>query len=149
MSANMMKFPCSKCMKNVTNNQKAILCDVCSNWKHCKCDFISNEFYNNITDQTKWCCQTCINHALPFDHDSKNSNNTTGKIVNNNIYDIDNNTGEFLKEIESIDESDTEICNHYTLEEKIGKISKPNIFSIMHLNIASLKLHIPSRHQDV
>ena len=32
------KFPCKLCPKNVSDNDNAILCDLCQTWVHIKCN---------------------------------------------------------------------------------------------------------------
>jgi len=128
-----IKFPCSKCKRPVAKNHKAIACDICLNWTHCKCDFISDDdYYKIMEDETnKWCCRTCINKHQPFtaitDEDLKLL--ISGKNIDTTIFDEESlpvNTN-YIKEIESIlpvenenelnvaDHSD--LCKYYTLSE--------------------------------
>ena len=39
------KNPCSICSKPVRSNQKAVLCDNCNLWCHCKCSSVSASEY--------------------------------------------------------------------------------------------------------
>ena len=34
-------FPCKLCPKNVTDNDNAILCDLCQTWFHIKCNHLN------------------------------------------------------------------------------------------------------------
>ena len=43
--------PCGICQKAVAKSHKAIECDLCKRWIHIKCNFISNQFYNNLIDE--------------------------------------------------------------------------------------------------
>ena len=62
-----IQHPCSKCNKEVKENQKAILCDVCGYWSHTKCNFIKDETYFKLMDSDEnWCCQPCINSNQIF-----------------------------------------------------------------------------------
>ena len=53
---------CTECNQNVTNKDKAMLCDICEIWHHCKCanmtDLIYNFYKNN--EKMSWVCNTCI-----------------------------------------------------------------------------------------
>ena len=41
-----MHYPCSICCLSVRWNQKALLCDLCNLWCHCKCSGITNKVYS-------------------------------------------------------------------------------------------------------
>ena len=64
------RYPCSICCLPVRRNQKALLCDLCKLWCHCKCSGVNNEaylYYQQISHFT-WNCSHCITGCLPF-HD--------------------------------------------------------------------------------
>ena len=65
-----VRYPCSLCYQPVRWNQKALLCDLCQQWTHCKCCSIDNHTY--ATYQTmacfSWCCPRCLVGTMPF-HD--------------------------------------------------------------------------------
>ena len=63
-------YPCSICCLSVHWNQKALLCDLCNFWCHCKCSGITNETYSHYqqTSHFTWNCPHCIAGYLPF-HD--------------------------------------------------------------------------------
>ena len=62
------RYPFSICYQTVHRNQKALLCDVCEFWCHCKCSGVTNEmytYYQQVCDFT-WNCPRCIAESLPF-----------------------------------------------------------------------------------
>ena len=54
--------------KPVRSNQKALSCDSCTLWTHCKCASISNNTYNQYQkrDTLFWMCPRCLASSLPF-----------------------------------------------------------------------------------
>ena len=64
----MIQFPCSVCGKPVKNNEKAVYCDLCNLWSHCKCNGVTDLHYEALKiepDYVTWACKTCISLALP------------------------------------------------------------------------------------
>ena len=72
-----VKEPCGICQKTVAKNHRAIECEICKNWIHIKCNFVSKDFYNSLIDEnqdvnlsnenkTKWMCINCTNSDIPF-----------------------------------------------------------------------------------
>ena len=72
-----IKYPCGLCDKPVAKNHKAIVCDLCNKWVHCKCNNVPlTEYYNLIddandesidaNDKQSWICIKCINDNLSF-----------------------------------------------------------------------------------
>ena len=57
---------CAICLKVVTNEQKAIMCDRCSFWVHTKCHQISNIEYENykINYELEFECKICRKCAI-------------------------------------------------------------------------------------
>ena len=48
-----VKFPCKICVRNVTNCDQAIQCDLCDFWVHIKCNdlnYIDYKFLQNSND---------------------------------------------------------------------------------------------------
>ncbi|KAJ8273148.1 hypothetical protein GJAV_G00098050 [Gymnothorax javanicus] len=53
-------FPCSDCGKPVRTNQRAIQCDVCDLWVHCRFISIDLPTYNRLAESDDpWCCPSC------------------------------------------------------------------------------------------
>ena len=64
----MIQFPCSVCGKSVKSNEKAVFCNLCYLWSHCRCNGVSDLQYNTLQiepDYVTWACINCINSALP------------------------------------------------------------------------------------
>ena len=64
------RCPCSVCEKPVRSNQKALSCDSCTLWTHCKCAIISNDTYkqHQKNDTLFWMCPRCLALSLPFNN---------------------------------------------------------------------------------
>ena len=65
-----VRYPCSTCCLPVRRNQKALLCDLCELWCHCKCSSVDDETYwiYQCISSFMWNCPRCIAGCLPF-HD--------------------------------------------------------------------------------
>ena len=65
-----IKFPCSICFKPVRSNQKAMLCDCCNLWCHCKCSSVSMSEYaavfQSMGEAVSWICNGCYVRVMPF-----------------------------------------------------------------------------------
>ena len=62
----MIQFPCSVCGKAVKNNEKAVFCDLCNLWSHCRCNGITDLKYEALQiepDYVTWVCKTCTSSA--------------------------------------------------------------------------------------
>ena len=76
-------FPCKLCPKNVTDNDNAILCDLCQTWVHIKCNHLNYTDYKYLQGCNEpWYCLSCSNTLFPFGNlSNQNFLNFTG---NNN-----------------------------------------------------------------
>ena len=55
------------CVKPVSNNCRAIECDLCLKWCHLKCSFLTLKHYNAISvTNDLWICQFCCHNVFPF-----------------------------------------------------------------------------------
>ena len=65
-----VRFPCVVCHFPVRSNQRALLCDDCGFWCHCKCCSVSKAQYHcfQLQKHFSWTCPSCLSKALPF-HD--------------------------------------------------------------------------------
>ena len=65
-----MHYPCAMCYCPVRWNQKALLCDACGLWSHCKCCRVSGLEYSRLQglNDFSWHCPSCTVKILPF-HD--------------------------------------------------------------------------------
>lgn len=60
---------CRICVKPVSNNCRAIECDLCLKWFHFKYSFLTLKHYNAISvTNDLWICQVCCYNIFPF-HD--------------------------------------------------------------------------------
>ena len=62
------RYPCSICNRPVRCNQKALLCDLCDLWSHCRCSGAGDQVYSHYqqVEHFSWCCPCCIAGSLPF-----------------------------------------------------------------------------------
>ena len=68
-NSNFPKFPCRICVKNVSDKDKAVQCDLCELWVHIKC----NNLINQSISQNKYISQPnkkCSNRLLQCYHES-------------------------------------------------------------------------------
>lgn len=60
---------CKSCDQKVTNKEKAIQCEICEGWWHCKCEKISDEGYTLLNcENIHWFCGACnggVGRVLP------------------------------------------------------------------------------------
>ena len=60
-------FPCKIRSNNVTNNDDAILCDLCQAWVHIKCNHLNYIDYKYLQGCNEPCyCLSCTNRLSPF-----------------------------------------------------------------------------------
>lgn len=57
------KYPCGTCQKEVTWNDKGILCDSCDTWYHCDCQGLGDATYDFLSNSSfSWLCIICGSH---------------------------------------------------------------------------------------
>jgi len=60
---------CKSCDQKVTSKEKAIQCEICEGWWHCKCEKISDEGYVLLNcENIHWFCGACnggVGRVLP------------------------------------------------------------------------------------
>ena len=66
---NCPKFPCRICVKNVSDKDKAVQCDLCELWVHIKCNNLNYLDYRYLQNSNKswYCIEYCCNfffHSL-------------------------------------------------------------------------------------
>ena len=75
-------FSCKLCPKNVTDNDNAILRDLCQTWVHIKCNHLNYMDYKYLQDcNESWHCLPCSNTLFPFGN--LNHQNSLNFIGNN------------------------------------------------------------------
>jgi len=157
---------CGVCNRTVAINHRAIECNICFEWIHIKCNKFNQkdyEFYQNNTNE-KFFCLKYIDGNIPFssinnnqfeivnkkgvnylsDNDIRFNPTETQKkycnqiqnIINQHAFELNDDDSEFDDEC-SID------CRYYTIDEfESKKFNTDKYFSILHLNIHSVELHI-------
>ena len=61
------KFPCRICVKNVSDKDKAVQCDLCELWVHIKCNNLNYLDYRYLQNSNKsWYCIECCSTIFPF-----------------------------------------------------------------------------------
>ena len=76
-------FHCKLCPKNVTDNDNAILCDLCQTWVYIKCNHLNYMDYKYLQYCNKpWYCLSCTNTFFLFGN--LNNQNFLNFIGNNN-----------------------------------------------------------------
>ena len=159
-----IKYPCGLCEKPVAKNQKAIVCDLCNKWVHCRCNNVPLSEYYNLIDNANnesinvketWICIKCINSNLPcsnlddkhFYLNSKgiNSESELSNIrftLNPSDRKITENISKIIIENTDPDNENVNFCNYYETEDFIdAKFEAESNLSTLHLNIASLQFH--------
>lgn len=141
-----IKYPCGVCKKVVKSRDKALCCDLCQNWVHIKCNYITpNEYENYKNDPADWYCIKCIRNILPF------SNVDNGDFYRTrHALDINNNVTLSFKEkandiIDSLQESsnaEQQNLSYYNVDDSNKLKINENSLKILHLNISSITSHI-------
>ena len=163
-----VEFPCSICSKNVSNNHLAIECTHCNLWSHNKCNNIDKKTYKNyqLNPDLSFYCLKCKEDIIPFmrlnDYEfdrfikkdemlPKNNikfTNFTPTLSQKEMFDklnqeIEEYNTRVINEDNESDYNHPITCNYYDVEEFIAcKFNSSKNFSIMHLNIHSIQLHI-------
>ena len=148
-----VSFPCGICHKNISYNQKAILCNNCNFYVHLKCNGISASEYKELEkepDDVSWFCKTCTTEMFPF-----------GPLENDELLGLYNfdlpsfvdsaPSFEIISNLTNLPNlSDYDIDEHvpqnidsryFTLPELSSLQLSSSDFSILHTNIRSLSLH--------
>ena len=119
-----------------------------------KCNHTLHTEYTTLQQNfEKCCCQLCIRSNTPFSNSSNDIPNLINQGKSSSCFetlDTDNNINvEFFRDIESIDfstETENDIsnkCQYLSISELNARQTALNNqeFSLLHLNIASLRLH--------
>ena len=156
---------CKICQKIVASNHRGILCDLCNNWVHAKCNqFEKSDFSKFQADENlQFFCSPCLRDNLPTLGLNDNEFYLTMEGVNY-PEEIDITNDIFLTEkqlaltrkindaikngidydSEDDDEcSDSIDCKYYTIDSfNKQKFNSDKYFTLLHLNIHSLEFHI-------
>ena len=149
-----IKFPCKICKKSVHSNHKSIQCDLCDNWIHLKCNKLNDTDYNSLKASNEpWYCISCTNIILPFGNltneqffcitrDIDFNFETTSNLQLHPPKNLQSLFNDFNDTLSNNDESNSINCKYYDIDSFLdSKFKSKNLFSIFHLNIASLSKH--------
>ena len=161
------RYPCRSCLRNVNENHNGIFCNSCKTWIHSKCNLLTKADYNLISSKGEdepFICLCCIKENLPFS--SLNNNNFNIAVTKGVNYHFDEYESELtqlttdqinyvnkfkaaLSRSKNDDDEDSENsihphdCNYYNPNEfSEAKFDQNRSFSVLHLNIASIEMHI-------
>ena len=139
---------CGTCCKRIKNNFPANFCNGCSDFFHIKCSKIDRK---DNTSRNSWLCSKCTLACLPFSSVDNNSMLLTLKGINSEGFSdnipsftvqslLDKLPGQTFSTDEFL--SDSISSKYFTPGEFVTTSFSNKQFSIFHLNIASLQLHI-------
>ena len=157
------KFPCRICVKNVSDKDKAVQCDLCELWVHINCNNLNYLDYRYLQKSNEsWYCIECCSTIFPFNSLASNKNflDCCTKTDNNSTHwkDLgnDHNSSLSLKPSSNLEllvnqfnnatpenSNDTEkVCSskYYDIEEmhNIEIPHKNKSLSLFHINACSL-----------
>ena len=93
---------CRACSKNVNNNHDGIFCDSCNSWIHRKCNKLTRQDYDKLSNEGEdvpFICICCLADNIPFSNlTDKNFNLAVIKGVNYQFDDLDNDLHVLSKE---------------------------------------------------
>ena len=149
-----IKFPCKICKKSVNSNHKSIQCDLCDNWIHIKCNNLNDIDYNSLKNSNEpWYCISCTTVILPYGNltneqffcitrDIDFNFETTSNLQLHPPKNLQSLFNDFNDTTSNNDESNSINCKYYDIDSFLdSKFKSKNLFSIFHLNIASLSKH--------
>ena len=154
-------YPCSICKQNVNANHNAIVCSLCKDWSH-KCNNVSKKQYklHQLNPELSFFCIKCKGNNIPFmklnDYDSfiKNGienfqfnsfipSRTQQEMLDKLNAEIDDYSNRVNNEEFDSDPNHQFTCKYYGINDFAKcRFSSSRNFSIMHLNIHSIQLHI-------
>ena len=142
---------CASCRSTINKDKVGIKCDMCSKYYHSKCASITMKTFKKLAS---WHCDHCIHDILPFAKlDSEQLKLTMqGKDIkfgDNITLSPSFTTQSLLDKIPGFSNfseddflSDTISSKYYTPSEFLENKFRKDRFSMIHINIASLSLHI-------
>ena len=155
------------CKKTVAKNHHAILCSLCNSWVHIRCQkFDKKEYQRYQEENLVFHCIKCISDSIPFSllSDTEFTIGVTNGINFSELSSTEFNLGISQQNIINMlkrtitndifmhdkddsnedDESNSSItCQYYDIDEfKNKKFKSDDYFSMYHLNIHSIQLHI-------
>ena len=130
---NYPKFLCKICAKSVSENVKAVQCDLCELWVHIKCNNLNHLDHRYLQSSSEsWYCIECCCTIFPFNSlfSNKNFLSCCANIDNNSTHWID------------LENDPEKVCSskYYDIEEmhNIQIPHKNKSLSLFHINACSL-----------
>ena len=147
------KFPCSICVKNVNDKDKAVQCDLCELWIHIKCNklnYLDYRYFQNYDES--WYCIDCCSRIFPFNSLSSNRNflaccaNTNSNITQWKDLENDHNSSLSLKPSSNLELLVNQF-NNATPENSNapGKISSSEYYDIEEMH----NIEIPHKNKSL
>lgn len=161
------KICCGICARNITEKQKHLKCKICKQLVHLKCNKFDIADYNYFKSQEitnkNFFCMKCIGENIAFSNLNNNeycisvtkgintSLNRENEIqftptpAQQVLFDrLNSSINQISYDLNEDDDATAPLdCKYYNLEEFINaKFSPSKSFSIFHLNIHSIQLHI-------
>ena len=160
---------CPTCNKKVMNHSMSIKCNVCMSKYHIKCITLENEHITYLlNNQNEWYCSNCLKDCMPFSsiEDNFEFQATINQLNKNDEYNYCNQSDRIFHPFEQDDQDDElylsdcdpdknyfnilshkiSSCNYYlesSFNEKIKDSNQnPKMFSLLHINIRSLKSNL-------
>ena len=162
-----IKHPGGICFKPVATNHRAIQCDHCDSWIHIKCQYLDANDYKQFQNDSSrsFVCIPCKSDIIPFTYLDNNEFDVllskginfkdnefinlapTGnqkilfdqlnEAVQQNILDLNSDADNDIDDMPILD------CKYFSIDEfRHQKFNPKKSFSIFHLNIHSIDLHI-------
>ena len=142
------KFLCKLCPKNVSDNDNAILCDICQTWVYIKCNhlnYIDQKYLQGFNKP--WYCLSCTSMLSPFGNltnknvlgfissnnnssNNNNNNNNNNKNNNNNNKNNNNNSNNNNNNINNNDNFQTFviISLHMNTNVQFKRLQKKSLY---------------------
>ena len=142
---------CSACKLTIPKNKVEIKCVTCDNFFHSKCAKLTIKMFKKIES---WQCNSCIDNTLPFSKLDNEKLKLTMQAKDINFGDQVNLSPSFTIQslldkipgsINGSNEdflSDTISSKYYTPSDFLTSKFNKSTFGMIHINIASLSLHI-------
>ena len=156
---------CNLCNKTVHIRDNAIVCDLCNSWIHIRCNWLDKNDYKTFQENPNksFFCLQCLKDIIPYsklndnEFDLRSAKGVNFRFIpqissdvqspiKQLMYDRLNNWINNLNS-ELLDDDDTMSnetqCNYFSIDEfkDLSNVSDET-FSILHLNIHSIQLHI-------
>ena len=139
---------CGSCKKPIPKNNVIIQCSFCDDFFHSKCAKIS---FDNFRRSQSWACTPCLSKTIPFSSLDHEDFSITMQAKDLPLGDFLSMSPSF--QIDSLiqnlggNENDDYVCDltnskYYTPSEFLSKKFPRDNFSMFHINIASLSLHL-------